>query len=131
MAIDQTRHEQSAKPPDLGPGGGRDLPGIADPRDEAVVDLDGARGQHGVSAVDREDCVGLEPHGHGAPTYNPSERSGGTRLASPPPFPATSTVPSGSRPTTPDTDAAVLNHGNGRKTAARQEPGSDRRSRTE
>ena len=69
MAIDQTRHEQSTEPPDLGPGGGRDLPGIADPRDEAVFDLDGARRQHRVSAVNGEDGVGLEPHGHGGPTY--------------------------------------------------------------
>ena len=57
------------------PGRRRDLPGIADPRNHTVVDLDRARREHGVGGVDGEDGVGLQPHGHGAPTYNRSERS--------------------------------------------------------
>ena len=96
MTVDQTRHEQSTKPPDLGSGGRRDLPGITDPRDEPVVDLDRSWREHRVGAVDREDGVGLEPHGHGAPRYNRSERWRETRMAPPPTFTAPSPLPSGS-----------------------------------
>src|SRR5580658_2976077 len=136
MAIDQTRHEQSTEPPNLGPRGGRDLPGITDPRNEAVVDFDGARSQHRVSAVNGKDGVGLEPQGHGAPTNSRSGRWRAVRKASPPGSTARPTSPSASgsptsAPVGPRGGSAVLSHGSGRKTAARRAPGCDRRSRTE
>ena len=74
VAVDQPGHEQAPELVDLGPGGGRHLPGVADPGDEAVLDLHRARQQHGVVPVDGDDGVGHQPpNGHGVATNSRSD----------------------------------------------------------
>ena len=100
VAIDEAGHEQAAELAHLGPRRGRDLPRVADPRDEPVFDLHRSRQEHGVPGVDGEDGVGHQAQRHGAPTNRRPERSRETRIASGAPSTVTSTVPSGSRPPT-------------------------------